>query len=54
MEPSKFYILVPFDNSFIYVMKNTEERVSFDTYSEALRAARIWKAYKIVREPADN
>jgi hypothetical protein len=49
-----FYIKVPFDNSLIYVMKNTEERASFDTYEEALQAAIIWKAYEIVQECYDN
>lgn len=46
----KYYIKVPFESSSLFVMKNSEERASFDTYEEALYAARIWKAYEIVAE----
>lgn len=45
-----YYIVVPFEDKRIYVMKNSEERASFATYEEALQAARIWKAYEIVAE----
>jgi hypothetical protein len=46
----KYYILVPFENSFIYVMQNSEERAVFYSREEALHAAKAWKAYKIVVE----
>jgi hypothetical protein len=46
----KYYILVPFDDKLIYVMKNSEERACFDSFEEAAQAAKIWKAYKIVKE----
>jgi hypothetical protein len=49
-KPVIYYIKVPFEDTSIYVMKNSEERASFDNYEEALQAARIWKAYEIVAE----
>ncbi len=35
-------------------MKNQEERASFQTWEDALAAARAWKAYKIVEEDKDE
>ena len=49
-----YYIKVPFEDTLIYVMKNSEERASFDSYEDALQAAKIWKAYEIVQEYIDN
>ncbi len=49
-----YYILVPFEDGFLYVMKNQEERASFQTWEDALAAARAWKAYKIVEEDKDE
>jgi len=50
----RFYILVPFNDGFLYVMKNQEERASFQTWEDALYAARAWKAYKIVEEKDES
>ena len=50
----RYYILVPFGDGFVYVMKNQEERASFHTWEDALVAARIWKAYKIVEEKDES
>ena len=35
-------------------MKDTEERASFDSYEEAIQAAKIWKACRIVKGAADD
>lgn len=46
----KYYIKVTFENTEVFVMQNTEERASFDSYEAAVQAAKVWKAYQIVKE----
>lgn len=44
----KYAIRVPFEDSSLFVMKNSEERATYDTYESALVAASIWKNCEIV------
>lgn len=50
----KYYIQVRFEDGELFVMRNTEERASFDSYEEAVQAAKIWKACRIVKGTADD
>lgn len=50
----KYYIKVLFEDKEMFVMRNTEERASFDSYEEAVQAAKIWKACRIVKGAADD